>query len=101
MDFNTLTPENQAKYLALEKKMFSGKKPKLQSACHSLKIPFYDGFMWWSNMIQKHQSPVSEPKPYPKHAPEPVSEAAVCPTCGKLKNEVTDMEICRDVFHYL
>ncbi len=24
-----------------------------------------------------------------------------CPTCGRLKHEVTDMAVCRDVFHYL
>ena len=24
-----------------------------------------------------------------------------CPTCGRLKEEVTDMAVCRDVFHYI
>jgi len=32
---------------------------------------------------------------------EKVEEAQRCPSCGKLKNEVTEMKECRDVFHYL
>ncbi len=28
-------------------------------------------------------------------------EAPRCPTCRRLKNEVKEVAICRDVFHYL
>ena len=98
MDFNTLTPENQKKYLALEKKMFAPKKPKLVSACHILHIYFYEGMMWYSHMLKNHASPIEKTDvaiPVPAHLME------TCPTCGKTKYAVNDMKTCRDVFHYL
>jgi len=32
---------------------------------------------------------------------EAIEKEKRCPTCGKLKHEVTDPAVCRDVFHYL
>lgn len=101
MDFNSLTPENQEKYLALEKKMFSDRKPLLSTACKQLRIPYFEGFMWWSYMQKNHASPIPEPVIYAKKPAATDSGQPLCPSCGRSKDAVTDTHICRDVFHYI
>ena len=102
MDFNTLSPTNQAKYIKLEKKMFGEKKYKLDSVCKKLNIPFYEGMMWWSHMLKNHPSPIPPTPVYskkPTSAPEPAP--ALCPSCGRTKDAVSNTHQCRDVFHYV
>lgn len=102
MDFNTLTPENQTKYMALEKKMFGKRKIKLANACTSLNIAFYEGMMWWSHMLKNHTSPIPPMPDYSKKTTQALEAAPdLCPSCGRTKEYVTDTDVCRDVFHYL
>ena len=102
MKFDDLTPENQTKYLALEKKMFGKRKFKLANACTSLHIPFYEGMMWWSHMLKNHTSPIPPTPVYSsKTATAPEAAPDLCPSCGRTKEAVTDTDVCRDVFHYV
>ena len=102
MKFDDLTPENQTKYLALEKKMSGKRKFKLANACTSLHIPFYEGMMWWSHMLKNHTSPIPPTPVYSsKTATAPEAAPDLCPSCGRTKEAVTDTDVCRDVFHYV
>ena len=96
MDFNALTPENQAKYNKLEELIFSKPTIELAKNCKKVGVPYWLGFMWYANMLGKRPAPLVETPVLPAKAKDPV-----CPTCGKLKAEVTDMISCRDIFHYL
>lgn len=98
MDFYILTPENQTKYLALEKKMFGKRKFKLANACTSLHIPFYEGMMWWPHMLKNHTSPVPAT---PASAMQPAPAPELCPSCGLQKHAVKNTDECRDVFHHV
>lgn len=95
MDFKTLPPDAQKRYLKLEKFMFSGRKVTLKKASTTLKIQFYEAFMFYSHMLKNHKTSIEQGVYCTQ---EPV---ALCPTCKKQKNEVTDTSVCRDVFHYI
>jgi hypothetical protein len=96
MDFHSLTPENQAKYKALEELIFSHPKIELKTNCKKIEVPYWLGFMWYSHMLKNRPAPLVEAPVMPFKTNLPL-----CPSCGKLRSEVTDMITCRDIFHYL
>jgi len=51
-------------------------------------------FSAWLRKMTKHSEAAKVDDHFENKPPR-------CPTCNKLKNEVTDMAVCRDVFHYL
>ncbi len=87
MDFHSLTPENQAKYKALEELIFSHPKIELNTNCKKVGVPYWLGFMWYSHML-KNRTIIEIKVP-------------LCPSCGKVRPEVNDLTTCRDIFHYL
>ncbi len=87
-----LNRKDQALYDNLKKEIFeldTLNSLSLAKLADQLGIPYQKAMSWYSHML----------KFYADHKRAP--ENNLCPTCGKAKNEVTDMAECRDVFHYL
>jgi hypothetical protein len=87
-----LTDKDKKLYDQLKHEIFSLNSLKdlsLHSLAKKLKISYEKALRWYSHML----------KFYADHRRPPADHT--CPSCGKLKSDVTDYSICRDVFHYM
>lgn len=95
-----LKPESRAKYDAMLqhiKERESLKDFSVGTYAKEFDINYHTALDYYSHMLKSiHAENL-------KHELESnsVQELPTCPTCGKLKDEVSEVSICRDVFHYL
>lgn len=89
MQIDKLSVLQRQKYDALEEAIFARKRLdelSLKNLCKELDIPYNNSLKWFSHMLKHYNPAMSAPR---------------CPSCNKRKSEVSDMTVCRDVFHYL
>lgn len=98
-----LSASSKAKYKLLKKHLFelnTLEKFSLSGIATEIGISYTVALNWYSHILKEIQTRNIDKAKKLQQTDDAMMHNLKCPSCGRLKQDVTDLSVCRDVFHY-